>query len=144
MMGYLEHACVKKDFDPAFAPWYVGRPIMGLLLGALFYFVLKGGLLATVSGADENGDMALNEYALAGLGGLVGLFSKNALEKLREVFDIFFATRGQMAQEVSGDLVKRLPPELRERVQPYLAPGGPGDGGGEGSADEEEEKPPSG
>ena len=89
--------------------------------------------------------MALNEYALAGLGGLVGLFSKNALEKLREVFDIFFATRGQLAQEVSGDLVKRLPPELRERVQPFLAPAGAGDGGGEGSSeDEEEEKPPSG
>jgi hypothetical protein len=144
MMGYLEHACVKKDFDPAFAPWYVGRPIMGLLLGALFYLVLRGGLLATVSGGDENGAMALNEYALAGLGGLVGLFSKNALEKLREVFDIFFATRIQVAREASGDLVKRLPPELRERVQPYLASGGAGEGDGEGSADDEEEKPPSG
>ena len=145
MMGYLEHACVKKDFDPAFAPWYVGRPIMGLLLGALFYFVLKGGLLATVSGADENGAMALNEYALAGLGGLVGLFSKNALEKLREVFDIFFATRGQVAQQASTDFLNRLPAELRERVQQFLVPGGAGEGGDEGSAeDKEEEKPPSG
>jgi hypothetical protein len=89
--------------------------------------------------------MALNEYALVGLGGLVGLFSKNALEKLREVFDIFFATRGQVAQQASTDLLNRLPAELRERVQPFLAPAGAGEGGGEGSAeDEEEEKPPSG
>jgi len=144
MMGYLEHACVKKDFDPAFAPWYVGRPIMGLLLGALFYLVLRGGLLATVSGGDENGAMALNEYALAGLGGLVGLFSKNALEKLREVFDIFFATRLQAAREASAALVNRLPPELRRQVQPFLAPAGGDDGGDEGPADEEEENPPSG
>jgi hypothetical protein len=144
MMGYLEHACVKKDFDPAFAPWYVGRPIMGLLLGALFYFVLKGGLLATVSGADENGAMALNEYALAGLGGLVGLFSKNALEKLREVFDIFFATRIQVAREAAADLVNRLPAELRRQVQPFLAPAGAAGepaGGGEAAADEEETPP---
>lgn len=150
MMGYLEHACVKKDFDPAFAPWYVGRPIMGLLLGALFYFVLKGGLLATVSGADDNGPMALNEYALAGLGGLVGLFSKNALEKLREVFDVFFATRLQAAREATTDLLNRLPPELRRQVQPFAAaPGGAGEpaGGGAGEdegEDEEDEKPPVG
>lgn len=125
VMGYLEHASIKKDFDPAFAPWYVARPILGLLLGALFYFVLKGGLLATVSGgADETtGSLPLNEYALAGLGGLVGLFSKNALDKLREVFNIFFATRGEVAQEVSGELAKRLPPDLWKQVKAHLEPG---------------------
>lgn len=134
MMGYLEHASIRKDFDPAFAPWYVARPILGLLLGALFYFVLKGGLLATVSGADETGSLPLNEYALAGLGGLVGLFSKNALEKLREVFNIFFATHGQVAGEVTADLAKRLPPELWQQVQEHLQPseGGDGDDGGDG------------
>lgn len=129
VMGYLEHASIKKDFDPAFTPWYVARPILGLLLGALFYFVLKGGLLATVSGADETGSLPLNEYALAGLGGLVGLFSKNALEKLREVFNIFFATRGQVAGEVSADLAKSLPPELWQQVKPHLQPGEAGKGG---------------
>lgn len=123
VMGYLEHASIKKDFDPAFAPWYVARPILGLLLGALFYFVLKGGLLATVSGADETGSLPLNEYALAGLGGLVGLFSKNALDKLREVFNIFFATRSEAAQEVSADLAKRLPPDLWKQVKAHLEPG---------------------
>jgi len=137
VMGYLEHASIKKDFDPAFAPWYVARPILGLLLGALFYFVLKGGLLATVSGADDTGSLPLNEYALAGLGGLVGLFSKNALEKLREVFNIFFATRGQVAGEVTADLAKRLPPELWQQVKPHLQPGSGGKGGaGDGAGGE--------
>ncbi|UCF20620.1 MAG: hypothetical protein JSU87_04195 [Gemmatimonadota bacterium] len=89
ILGYLKHASVQQDFNPAFAPWYVARPIMGILLGVIFYFVLKGGLLATVPDVSMR---EVNEFGLAGLGGLVGLFSKNAIEKLREVFNVLFKT----------------------------------------------------
>jgi hypothetical protein len=112
ILGYLRHASQDQDFDPAFAPWYFARPVMGVLLGAIFYFVLKGGLLATVPGASQ----AINEFMLAGLGGLVGLFSKNAIEKLREIFNVLFKSEADLTDEV----LKKLPDELRERVRDEL------------------------
>ncbi len=113
IFGYLEHASIKKDFDLAYCPWYVARPILGMLTGAIFYFVLKGGLLATTSGTATTSGLAagkelmvggqnLNDLSLAGFGALVGLFSKNALEKLKEVFNTLFATVGDAASEGGG------------------------------------------
>jgi hypothetical protein len=97
ILAYLQHASQEKDFDRAYAPWYVARPLMGLLLGLVFYFVFRGGLLATVQTGVEGKE--LNKWALAGLGALVGLFSKNAIEKLREVFDTLFRTKEQQPMQ---------------------------------------------
>jgi hypothetical protein len=88
VMGFLKHASEEKNFDRAYSAWYIGRPVTGALLGLLFYFLLRGGLLALVPNGSGSG--ALNDFALAGACGLVGLFSKNALEKLREVFNVAF------------------------------------------------------
>jgi hypothetical protein len=115
ILGYLRHASVEQDFDPAFAPWYVARPIMGVLLGVIFYFVLKGGLLATIPDVSMR---EVNEFGLAGLGGLVGLFSKNAIEKLREIFNVLFRTQADMTDE----LLRRLPEDLAEQVKAHLKP----------------------
>lgn len=61
--------------------WYVLRPFIGAALGFLGYFVLHAGLLA-----DGGGD-AINRYGVVALAGLFGMFSKQAVDKLREVFD---------------------------------------------------------
>ena len=82
VLGYLTHASIEKNFDVSYLPWYIARPFMGLMLGLLFFFLFKGGLLATLPGNSQD----LNDFGLAGIGGLVGLFSKNAIEKLREIF----------------------------------------------------------
>lgn len=113
IMGYLRHACEEKDFEYSYAPWYIARPLMGLLLGLIFYFVLKGGILVTVP---EIKDMEFNEWGLAGLGALVGLFSRNAIEKLREVFYTLFSSK----EERTRELLDRLPKDLKEKVGPYL------------------------
>jgi hypothetical protein len=111
ILGYLKHASEQQDFDPAYSAWYIGRPIIGALLGLLFYFVMKGGLVATVASRQE-----INEFGLVAVGGLVGLFSKNAVEKLREMFNVLFQTREQSQQE----LLDRLPDDLKTRIKPYL------------------------
>lgn len=94
IMGYLKHASEEKNFSLAFSPWYIARPIMGLILGLIFYFVLKGGLLATIATDATQQTISnlqdLNDWAVASFGALVGLFSKNAIEKLRELFNILF------------------------------------------------------
>lgn len=90
ILGYLKYASEKKEFEVSYLPWYVARPIMGMLLGLIFFFLLKGGLLATLPSISQAN---LNDTALAGIGGLVGLFSKPAIEKLRELFNVLFATK---------------------------------------------------
>ena len=91
IVAYLRHACERRDFELYYAPWYIGRPIMGMLLGLIFYFVLRGGLLATtISGTTK---LEMGDWAIAAFAALVGMFSKNAIEKLREVFHTLFRTQ---------------------------------------------------
>lgn len=135
ILGFLKHASEDQDFKPAYGAWYVGRPLIGLLLGLLFYFVVKAGFLATFPNAPQQD---ASELAFVAIGGLVGLFSKNAVEKLRELFSVLFQTRDQALV----DFVKGLPPDVQKLVNPHLpadarkdvkAPAsGEGDGAGEG------------
>lgn len=115
ILGYLEHASEKKDFDVSYAPWYVARPLMGMLLGLIFYFLLRDGLLAVVS-ANKSSPESLSEAGLTGVGALVGLFSKEAIEKLRELFNTLFATK----KSVEQSLLDRLPPDVKDKVLPYI------------------------
>jgi hypothetical protein len=114
ILAYLEHASDKKDFDVAYVPWYIARPIMGMLLGLIFYFLLREGLLAVVT--NNSTPESLSEAGLIGIGALVGMFSKEAIEKLRELFNTVFSTR----KSVEESLLERMPPELREKVRTYL------------------------
>jgi hypothetical protein len=113
ILGYLKHASERRDFMLSFVPWYFARPLIGILLGVVFYFVLKGGLLVTV-GAASAAD--INVYGLGALAALVGLFSKNAVEKLRDVFGTLFTTEA----DVRAALLDRLPKDLAEQVAKAL------------------------
>lgn len=54
-------------------------------LALVFYFVIRGGFLSTTGGAQD-----INPYGIAALAGLVGMFSKQATDKLSEVFGTLF------------------------------------------------------
>lgn len=64
--------------------WYVLRIPIGVALALLFYFAIRGGFFTTVSGVD------VNPFGIAALGGLVGMFSKQASDKLEDVFEELF------------------------------------------------------
>ena len=113
ILGYLKHASERRDFMLSFVPWYFARPLIGILLGVVFYFVLKGGLLVTVGTATASN---INVYGLGALAALVGLFSKNAVEKLRDVFGTLFTTEA----DVRAALLERLPKDLAEQVAKVL------------------------
>lgn len=69
--------------------WFILRPFIGMPLALIFYFVVRGGFFTLA--ADTN---AVSSFGIAGLAGLVGMFSKQAIEKLREIFeDIFKITK---------------------------------------------------
>ena len=73
--------------------WYTLRPFIGAALALVFYFVIRGGLLSTGSSANS-----ISVFGIAAVAGLVGMFSKQATDKLGEVFSTLFKTK-----EGSGD-----------------------------------------
>jgi len=76
--------------------WYlILRTPIGIALALLFYLVLRGGLIApTLPEGSSNGHTAtiLNPYGLAAVAAMAGMFSKQATDKLAEVFDVLFHT----------------------------------------------------
>jgi hypothetical protein len=67
--------------------WYFLRPFIGMALAVILYFAIRGGLITGTGGTET-----LNLYGVAALAGLAGMFSKQATDKLREVFENFFKT----------------------------------------------------
>lgn len=66
--------------------WYILRPFIGSALALIFYFVIRGGLFTSTS-SDE-----INLYGILAISGLVGMFSKQATDKLDELFNNLFKT----------------------------------------------------
>ncbi len=79
--------------------WYVGNrmlkrswllqyfltPLVGAGLALIFYFVIRGGFFATETTAQQT-----SIYGFAGLAGLVGMFSEQAILKLKSVTETLF------------------------------------------------------
>ncbi|GAB4185572.1 MAG: hypothetical protein Tsb002_09440 [Wenzhouxiangellaceae bacterium] len=102
IMSYLDHASRKGDFKYAFIPWYFMRPLLGGLLGLIFYFLLRGGIIAVLE--QQPADESLDNLALTGISALVGLFSNEAYMKLQEVFSTLFHTKKDVPNPASdGD-----------------------------------------
>lgn len=70
--------------------WYFGRPLLGGMMAVIFYVVVRAGLF---SGAASS-NYAVNVYGVAAFSALAGLFTDAATEKLGEVFETIFATKG--------------------------------------------------
>jgi hypothetical protein len=70
--------------------WYVLRPFIGTALAEVVYLALRGGLLNTAG--TDNPISAISPFGVAAIAALTGLFSKQATDKLREVFETLFRT----------------------------------------------------
>jgi hypothetical protein len=78
--------------------WYLLQSVTGSGLALVFYFAFRGGFLSATSA-----DSSINPYGVAALAGLVGLFSKQAADKLEEVFVTLFQTKGGFGDSVRSD-----------------------------------------
>jgi hypothetical protein len=91
-----------RDLRTSWVWWYLLRTFIGVALALLFYFALRGGFFAQDATATD-----VNPYGIAALAGLTGLFSKQATDKLKEIFDTLFRTeRGgdeERADKISAD-----------------------------------------
>jgi IPT/TIG domain-containing protein len=86
-------------FKPTWTWWYILRMPMGAALAVFVYFGIRGGLLAAGTATGAGAANELNLYGIMSFSGLAGLFSKQAADKLAEVFDTLFATKEDRKRE---------------------------------------------
>jgi hypothetical protein len=99
--------------------FYVLRPVVGAGLALLFYFAVRGGLFTTSSSSQD-----LNAYGMAALAGMVGLFSKQATNKLQQIFDAAFAVPEGQGDAARADSITNPTPTLTGVQPPQIEPGG--------------------
>jgi hypothetical protein len=96
MLGAFVHGATSladylgnNSFNRSWTWFYLLRPGIGMALALVFYFAIRGGFLSTTGGAKD-----INPYGIAALAGMVGMFSKQATDKLSEVFSTLFRSAG--------------------------------------------------
>jgi hypothetical protein len=94
--------------------WYVLRPFIGMILAAVFYLVVRGGFLSAGTEAGR-----LNPYGVAALAALVGMFSKQATDKLDELFNTLFRTAATGGDSKRKDDLLNPVPNVTD-VEPKL------------------------
>jgi hypothetical protein len=77
-----------KQIKGSWGWWYFLHPFMGSTLALIFYMAVRGGFLAVTGGTTKASD--LNPYGVASMAAFVGMFSKQATEKLADVFNTLF------------------------------------------------------
>jgi len=100
-------------FNSKWTWFYLLRPVIGMALALVFYFVIRGGFLTTNVGATD-----INPYGIAALAGLVGMFSKQATDKLSEVFSTLFKSGSGEGDEKRGDPLKPKPTTVAVKIDP--------------------------
>ena len=78
-----------EELKGSWAWWYYFHPFLGATLALASYMALRGGFLIIATGTTTK-TSELNPFALTGLALLVGMFSKNAITKLADLFDTLF------------------------------------------------------
>lgn len=87
-----------RSFVESWTWWYLLRPFIGLALAVIFYFVIRGGLLSAGAVASD-----ISPFGFAAVAGLVGMFSKQATDKLEEVFNNLFQVSKEGGDYQRGD-----------------------------------------
>jgi hypothetical protein len=87
-----------KKFNSTWTWWYILRPFIGMVIAVIIYFVLRAGFL-TMGGDEKN----ISPYGIVAFAALAGMFSKNAIDKLSELFDTLFKTRSGEGDDQRSD-----------------------------------------
>jgi len=113
-----------RQFVPSWLLWYLLRPLVGVCLALIVYFAMRGGLLSmVVSGEAASDAKQINPFGIAAITGLTGMFSKQAADKLAEVFSTLFRSQGD--EQRRDSLAPAPPPEIK-KIDPNEGPSGGG------------------
>jgi hypothetical protein len=102
-----------RQFGPSWLLWYLLRPLIGICLALIVYFAMRGGLLSMVmNGKTATDANNINAFGVAAISGLTGMFSKQAADKLAEVFTTLFKSQGD--QNRKDSLAPGPAPEIKK------------------------------
>jgi hypothetical protein len=79
-----------RNLVRSWIPKYLLQPFCGAILAVLFYFIVRGGFFSPRSSS-----MHTSQYGFCALACLVGLFSEQAVLKLKQVAETVFMTTEQ-------------------------------------------------
>ena len=85
-----------RKFARSWIWWYALRPFIGVGLALILYFVVRAGLLT--GGASD-----VSPYGVASMAALAGMFSKQATDKLEELFTTLFRPAPGKGDAKRGD-----------------------------------------
>jgi hypothetical protein len=88
-----------RRLDRWWTVWYLVRPPVGMALALITYFLLRAGLLSPGANVDQ-----VSPYGVAAIAGLMGMFIKEATDKLKDVAKALFTSEEneQRAQPLAG------------------------------------------
>lgn len=101
-----------RRLQHSWAAWYALRPLIGAALALICHFALRGGLLAGTTTAQQ-----VSVFGAAAVAGLTGMFSKQAADKLREVFDTLFRTASGQGDDARSDKLESNLPVTRLMIE---------------------------
>jgi len=104
-----------KRLARSWLPWYFLRPVIGSGLSLFFYVGFRAGLLTGASSTSAD----INPFGIAAIGGLAGMFSKQATDKLSEVFSTMFKTSSSTGDDQRGG---KLDPDAPTRPPAVTPP----------------------
>jgi hypothetical protein len=107
-----------RSFSTSWLPWYFLHMPLGMAVAIILYFAFRAGFLP---GRPADGE--LNVFGIMALAGLVGVFSRQILDKLREFFDDLFLTAPGFGDDARRDKMNAAPPVVLE-ISPARLPSG--------------------
>lgn len=87
--SFITYAGARKLYT-SWGWWYVMRPVIGAGLALIFYLAFRGGLLLLSTSSDALKAENVNAFGVGAISGLVGMFSKEATDKLKEIAEALF------------------------------------------------------
>jgi hypothetical protein len=103
--------------------WLLLRIPIGMALALVFYMLIRGGLIIPNGSTEPQ----INPYGIAGLAALIGMFAKQATDKLADIFDNLFRSdkdkaRAEPLTTKVSELPRLQPPEPRLGTPSSMAP----------------------
>jgi hypothetical protein len=93
-----------REFKASWGWWYGLRALIGAALALLLYLAFRAGFLTAGSST-----AVVDPYGVAAISGLAGLFSKQATDKLEEIFNTAFHTTAGVGDSHRRDTISASP-----------------------------------
>jgi hypothetical protein len=115
-----------EELKGSWAWWYYLHPFLGATLALAFYLAVRGGFMAVTAGNSiKTADVS--PFALTSVAVIVGMFSKNAMTKLGDVFETLF--QSNTSKNLKNPLTAPAPAGVAFKVMSISPTVGPASGG---------------